>query len=107
MSGGDVDVEPFLVSQNTVGNDEPQLKFSKPNAAKCVGVGSSQVVVGFGVSKGSVEVRWWYRKVYAEVVDVGEFVRENSVSSKKYGRQGVYDRPVVGRPEAVGRPVPG
>ena len=29
MSGGDVDVEPFLVSRNTLGNDEPQLKFSK------------------------------------------------------------------------------
>ena len=28
MSGGDVDVEPFLVSLNTLGNDEPQLKFS-------------------------------------------------------------------------------
>ena len=23
MSGGDVDVEPFLVSRNTLGNDEP------------------------------------------------------------------------------------
>ena len=29
MSGGDVDVEPFLVSLNTLGNDEPQLKFLK------------------------------------------------------------------------------
>ena len=51
MSGGDVDVEPFLVSRNTLGNDEPQLKFSKPNAAKFVGVCSGRVVVRFGVSK--------------------------------------------------------
>ena len=98
MSGGDVDVEPFLVSRNTLGNDEPQLKFSKPNAAKCVGVGSGQVVVGFGVSKGFAEVRWWYRKVYAKVVDVADFFSENSVSSEKYGRPGVYGHPVVGRP---------
>ena len=40
MSGGDVDIEPFLVSLNTLGNDEPQLKFSKPNVSKFVGVGS-------------------------------------------------------------------
>ena len=53
MRGGDVDVEPFLVSLNTLGNDEPQLKFSKPNASKFVGV-CGQVVVGFGVSKGLV-----------------------------------------------------
>ena len=33
MSGGDVDVEPSLSSQNTLGSGEPQLKFSKPNAA--------------------------------------------------------------------------
>ena len=26
MSRGDVDVESFLVSRNTLGNDEPQLK---------------------------------------------------------------------------------
>ena len=38
MSGGDVDVEPFLVSRNTLGNDEPQLNFSKPNVSKFVGV---------------------------------------------------------------------
>ena len=31
MGGGDVNDEPFLVSLNTLGNDEPQLKFSKPN----------------------------------------------------------------------------
>ena len=37
-SGGDVDVEPFLVSRNTLGNDEPQLKFSKANVSKFVGV---------------------------------------------------------------------
>ena len=61
MSGGDVDVEPFLVSRNTLGNDEPQLKFSKPNAAKFVGVCSGQVVVGFGVIKWCAEGRrWWW-----------------------------------------------
>ena len=32
MSGGDVDVKPFLVSRNTLGNDEPQLKVSKPKS---------------------------------------------------------------------------
>ena len=32
MSGSDVDVELFLVSRNTLGNDEPQLKFSKPKS---------------------------------------------------------------------------
>ena len=32
MGGDDVDVEPFLVSQNTLGNDEPQLKFSRPKS---------------------------------------------------------------------------
>ena len=62
MSGGDVDVEPFLVSRNTLGNDEPQLKLSKPNAAKCVGVGSGQVVVVLDVSKGLAEVRWWWSR---------------------------------------------
>ena len=36
-----------------------------------------QEVVGFGVSKGFAEVRWWYRKVYAEVVDVAENLWEN------------------------------
>ena len=49
MSGGDVDVEPSLSSGNTIGNGEPQLKFSKPNVKKCVGVVSGQVVVWFGV----------------------------------------------------------
>ena len=58
MSGGDVDVEPFLVCRNTLGNDEPQLKFSTPNASKFVGV----VVVGFGESNGFAEVRWWWSK---------------------------------------------
>ena len=62
MSGRDVDVEPSLSSRNTLGNGEPQLKFSKPNAAKCVRVGSSQVVVRFGVSKGFAEVMWWWSK---------------------------------------------
>jgi hypothetical protein len=28
MSGGDVDVEPFLVSRNILGNGGPQLKIS-------------------------------------------------------------------------------
>ena len=51
MSGGDVDVKPSLSSRNTLGNSEPQLKFSKPNAAKGVGVGSGQVVVGFGFER--------------------------------------------------------
>ena len=41
MSDGDVDVEPFLVSRNTLGNDEPQLKFSKENVS------------------GLVAVKWW------------------------------------------------
>ena len=59
MSGDDVDVEPFLVSLNTLGNDEPQLKFSQPNASIFVGVCSGQVVVGFSVSNGFAEVRWW------------------------------------------------
>ena len=51
MSGGDVDVEPSLSSRNTIGNGEPQLKFSKPNATKSVGVGSSQLVVLKGLRK--------------------------------------------------------
>ena len=45
LSGDVVDVKLFLVSRNTLGNDEPQLKLSKPKVAKCVGVGSGQVVV--------------------------------------------------------------
>lgn len=67
IRGGDVDVEPFLVSQNTLGNDEPQLKLSKPNAEKCVEVGSGQLVVLLDVSKGLAEVRWWWSRGYAEV----------------------------------------
>ena len=62
MSGGDVDVEPFLVSRNTLGNDEPQLKLLKPNAEKCFGVGSGQVLVVLDVSKGLAEVRWWWSR---------------------------------------------
>ena len=58
MSGGDVDVEPSLSSRNTLGNGEPQLKFSKSNATKSIGVGSGQVVVWFGFA----EVRWWWPK---------------------------------------------
>jgi hypothetical protein len=66
MSGGDVDVEPFLVSRNTLGNDEPQLKFSKPNAAKFVWNGCSLVVGGFCVSMGLRKLGGGGRSGYAE-----------------------------------------
>ena len=36
MSGGDVDVEPFRVSRNTLGNDEPQLKCENQMCQNCV-----------------------------------------------------------------------
>ena len=66
MSGGDVDVEPSLCTRNTRGNGEPQLKFSKPNVTKSVGIGSGQLVVWFGVlegfAEGFPEVRWWWSK---------------------------------------------
>ena len=55
MSGGDVDGEPSLSSRNTIGNGEPQLKFSKPNVTKIVGIGSGQLVVWFGVLEGFPE----------------------------------------------------
>ena len=58
MSGGDVDVEPYLGSRNMKGNGEPQWKFSKPSATKSVGVGSGQVVVW----EGFAEVRRWWSK---------------------------------------------
>jgi hypothetical protein len=45
MSGGDVDVELFLVSRNTLGNDEPQLNFSKPNVSKFVEVRKEKAMV--------------------------------------------------------------
>ena len=48
MSGGDVDVEQFLVRRNTLGNDEPQLNFSKPK------------------SNGGCGKRWWFASAYAE-----------------------------------------
>ena len=72
MSGGDVDIEPFLVSRNTLGNNEPQLKFSKPNVSKFVGICSGQVVVGVGVSKGFAEVRWWSKWVCGGVGGGGQ-----------------------------------
>ena len=59
MSGGDVDVEPFLVSRNTLGNDEPQLKVSKPESKwwyqswQC----GSEIVCG---------KRWWYAEDMVE-----------------------------------------
>ena len=40
MSGGDVDVEPFLVSRNTLGNNEPQIKCENQMCQNCVGVQS-------------------------------------------------------------------
>ena len=45
MSGGDVDVEPFLVSRNTLGNDDPQLKLSKPKSNGHNKSGNPEVVV--------------------------------------------------------------
>ena len=35
LRGGVVDVEPFLVSRNTLGNDEPQLKFCNTPHVTC------------------------------------------------------------------------
>ena len=37
----------------------------------------------------------------------GDQTEENLVSSGFYGRPGFCGRPVIGRTEAVGRPVPG
>ena len=57
MSGGDVDVEPSLSSRNTLGNGEPQLKFTKKNGSKLseLVAGKAMVVLcgnGGGMRKG-------------------------------------------------------
>ena len=57
MSGGDVDVEPYLDSRNTKGYGTA-TQILKAKRVKIVGVGSGK---GYG---GAMRKWWWYAEVY-------------------------------------------
>ena len=58
MSGGDVDVEPYLDSRNTIGHRNHNSNSQSKNGSKIVGVGSGK---GYG---GAMRKWWWYEEVY-------------------------------------------
>ena len=59
MSGGDVDVEPYLYSRNTIGHGNHNSNSQRPN---CVQTCRSVK----WVSDGGCGRRWWYASAYLE-----------------------------------------
>ena len=57
MSGGDVDVKPYLDSRNTIGHGNHNSN-SQSKRVKIVGVGNGK---GYG---GAMRKWWWYAEVY-------------------------------------------
>ena len=60
MSGGDVDVEPYLYSRNTIGH---RNHYSNSQTPKCVKTCRSVK----RVSDAGCGERWWYARAYAKV----------------------------------------
>ena len=68
MSGGDVDVEPYLDSRNTKGYGTATQTL-KPRSSKCVGERNSPKMVGLCGSGGGMRKCMWHRdKIWQKLV---------------------------------------
>ena len=64
MSGGDVDVEPYLNSRNTIGHGNRNTNSQKQRGSKLSELVAGKAVVVLCGSGGAMRKWWWYAEVY-------------------------------------------